>query len=192
MTHDNVRPYDVVDLDPYGGANPFLDAAVQSVGDGGMLCVTCTDMAVLAGNHPEACFAKYATTTTTSRCFFFSLFFLKSTQVGTLMVVLCSSDTGATKHSHQRSSLEPVASYLCCSMHADVRCSTLMASSSYSSGTPLSRSAGSIATRWRYGLSCPQSRRMQLDTRGILYQWCRAPSTFTRECLCESTPRHWK
>jgi len=54
------RPYDVVDLDPYGGANPFLDAAVQSVGDGGMLCVTCTDMAVLAGNHPEACFAKYA------------------------------------------------------------------------------------------------------------------------------------
>lgn len=25
----------------------------QSVSDGGMLCVTCTDMAVLNGNHPE-------------------------------------------------------------------------------------------------------------------------------------------
>jgi tRNA (guanine26-N2/guanine27-N2)-dimethyltransferase len=54
------RLFDVIDLDPYGGANPFLDAAVQSVAEGGMLCITCTDMAVLAGNHPEACFAKYA------------------------------------------------------------------------------------------------------------------------------------
>ena len=25
----------------------------------GLLCVTCTDMAVLCGNHPEACHAKY-------------------------------------------------------------------------------------------------------------------------------------
>lgn len=51
--------YAVVDLDPYGSAAPFLDAAVQSVEEGGLLCVTCTDMAVLAGNHSEACFAKY-------------------------------------------------------------------------------------------------------------------------------------
>lgn len=51
--------YPVVDLDPYGSAGPFLDAAVQAVEDGGLLCVTCTDMAVLAGNHGEACFAKY-------------------------------------------------------------------------------------------------------------------------------------
>jgi tRNA G26 N,N-dimethylase Trm1 len=49
----------VVDLDPYGSAGPFLDSAVQAVEDGGLLCVTCTDMAVLAGNHGEACFAKY-------------------------------------------------------------------------------------------------------------------------------------
>ena len=51
--------FPVVDLDPYGSAGPFLDAAVQAVDDGGLLCVTCTDMAVLAGNHGEACFAKY-------------------------------------------------------------------------------------------------------------------------------------
>lgn len=49
----------VVDLDPYGSAGPFLDSAVQAVEEGGLLCVTCTDMAVLAGNHGEACFAKY-------------------------------------------------------------------------------------------------------------------------------------
>lgn len=29
--------FDVIDLDPYGSAVPFLDAGVQSVADGGML-----------------------------------------------------------------------------------------------------------------------------------------------------------
>jgi tRNA (guanine26-N2/guanine27-N2)-dimethyltransferase len=52
--------FTVVDLDPYGSAIPFLDAAVKSVADEGLLCVTCTDMAVLAGGHlSETCFAKY-------------------------------------------------------------------------------------------------------------------------------------
>ncbi|KAI8620901.1 N2,N2-dimethylguanosine tRNA methyltransferase-domain-containing protein [Chytriomyces sp. MP71] len=49
----------IVDLDPYGTAAPFLDAAVRSVESGGMLCVTCTDMAVLAGSQFEACYSKY-------------------------------------------------------------------------------------------------------------------------------------
>ncbi|KAK3897016.1 N2,N2-dimethylguanosine tRNA methyltransferase-domain-containing protein, partial [Staphylotrichum tortipilum] len=41
--------YDVIDLDPYGTAAPFLDAAVQAVrDDGGLLCVTCTDSGVWA------------------------------------------------------------------------------------------------------------------------------------------------
>ena len=45
---------DCVDLDPYGTAAPFIDAAVQCVSDGGLLCVTCTDMTVLAtNNYPE-------------------------------------------------------------------------------------------------------------------------------------------
>ena len=51
--------FDVVDLDPYGTAAPFLDSAVQAVAEGGMLMVTCTDLAVLCGTYPEACFAKY-------------------------------------------------------------------------------------------------------------------------------------
>lgn len=51
--------FHVVDLDPYGTAAPFLDAAVQSVAEGGLLMVTCTDMAVLCGNTPEACYVKY-------------------------------------------------------------------------------------------------------------------------------------
>jgi tRNA (guanine26-N2/guanine27-N2)-dimethyltransferase len=45
---------DVVDLDPYGSAAPFIDAAVQCVKDEGLLCITCTDLSVLATtNYPE-------------------------------------------------------------------------------------------------------------------------------------------
>ena len=51
--------FDVIDLDPYGTASPFLDAACAAVADGGLLCVTCTDMAVLCGSFPEKCYALY-------------------------------------------------------------------------------------------------------------------------------------
>jgi tRNA (guanine26-N2/guanine27-N2)-dimethyltransferase len=74
-THERNR-VDVVDLDPYGTAAPFIDAAVQCLADGGylsakrspsstpqihltqtnagLLCVTCTDLSVLAtNNYPE-------------------------------------------------------------------------------------------------------------------------------------------
>jgi len=51
---------DVVDLDPYGTAAPFIDGAVQAVTDGGLLCVTCTDLSVMAGgNYPEKCYSNY-------------------------------------------------------------------------------------------------------------------------------------
>ena len=39
---DVASRFDVIDLDPYGTASPFLDSAVQAVADGGLLCVTCT------------------------------------------------------------------------------------------------------------------------------------------------------
>lgn len=52
--------FDAVDLDPYGTAVPFIDAAIQSVGDGGLLCITCTDAGVFAGaGYPEKTFALY-------------------------------------------------------------------------------------------------------------------------------------
>jgi tRNA (guanine26-N2/guanine27-N2)-dimethyltransferase len=53
------KPWSSIDLDPYGSAAPFLDGAVQAVEHGGMLCVTCTDMAALGGSHPETCFGRY-------------------------------------------------------------------------------------------------------------------------------------
>lgn len=52
--------FDVIDLDPYGSAVPFLDGALQSVSENGLLCVTCTDLAVLAGhNYPEKAYSAY-------------------------------------------------------------------------------------------------------------------------------------
>ena len=52
--------YHVVDLDPYGTAAPFLDAAVRAVLDGGLLCVTCTDAGVFASlGYLEKTYSQY-------------------------------------------------------------------------------------------------------------------------------------
>ncbi|XP_059639754.1 tRNA (guanine(26)-N(2))-dimethyltransferase 1 isoform X3 [Cornus florida] len=57
LTHP--KEFDAVDLDPYGSPSVFLDSAVQSVVDGGMLMCTATDMAVLCGGNGEVCYSKY-------------------------------------------------------------------------------------------------------------------------------------
>ncbi|KAL6246250.1 RNA methyltransferase tRNA(m5U54)methyltransferase [Rhinocladiella similis] len=55
-----VHRFDVIDLDPYGTAAPFIDASLQAVQDGGMLCVTCTDAGVFASTgYPEKTYAMY-------------------------------------------------------------------------------------------------------------------------------------
>ena len=52
--------YHVIDLDPYGTAAPFLDAAVRAVVDGGLLCVTCTDAGVFASlGYLEKTYSQY-------------------------------------------------------------------------------------------------------------------------------------
>ncbi|KAF4701441.1 tRNA methyltransferase 1, partial [Perkinsus olseni] len=61
MQHNDLA-YDVIDLDPYGSASPFLDGALNSVKNGGLLCVTCTDSAVLCGNHTDVCYYRYGGT----------------------------------------------------------------------------------------------------------------------------------
>lgn len=59
--------FDVIDLDPYGSPSQFLDAAVQAVSEGGLLCITCTDMAVMAGNSGETCYSKYGSVSIKSK-----------------------------------------------------------------------------------------------------------------------------
>jgi tRNA (guanine26-N2/guanine27-N2)-dimethyltransferase len=57
LSHE--KEFDVVDLDPYGSPSVFLDSAVQSITEGGLLMCTATDMAVLCGNNGEVCYSKY-------------------------------------------------------------------------------------------------------------------------------------
>lgn len=59
MYQNRKTKFDAIDLDPYGCPTTFLDSAVQCVTDGGLLMITATDMAVLAGNSPETCYLKY-------------------------------------------------------------------------------------------------------------------------------------
>ncbi|KAG8037090.1 hypothetical protein G9C98_004412 [Cotesia typhae] len=59
--------FDGIDLDPYGCPSIFLDSAVQCVSNGGLLLITATDMAVLAGNSPETCYVKYGATSLKSK-----------------------------------------------------------------------------------------------------------------------------
>lgn len=51
--------FHVIDLDPFGTGAQFFDVAVKSIGEAGLLMVTCTDTAVLCGNASESCFARY-------------------------------------------------------------------------------------------------------------------------------------
>ncbi|KAK8803845.1 hypothetical protein WA158_001539 [Blastocystis sp. Blastoise] len=55
----SMTQFDVIDLDPYGSCSIFIDSAVQAIKNGGLMLVTCTDLAVLCGNHPEVSFSKY-------------------------------------------------------------------------------------------------------------------------------------
>jgi tRNA (guanine26-N2/guanine27-N2)-dimethyltransferase len=60
MYSRQTKRVDVIDLDPYGTAAPFIDAAIQALASDALVCVTCTDMSVLAGPaFPEKCYANY-------------------------------------------------------------------------------------------------------------------------------------
>uniref|UniRef100_A0A7E4VZN3 tRNA (guanine(26)-N(2))-dimethyltransferase n=1 Tax=Panagrellus redivivus TaxID=6233 RepID=A0A7E4VZN3_PANRE len=92
------KQFDVVDLDPYGTAAPFLDSAVQAVVDGGMLMVTCTDMAVLCGNTPEAAYLKYGSIPVKHR----------SCHEMALRILLRTIDSHANRYGRY---IEPLASF---------------------------------------------------------------------------------
>jgi tRNA(guanine-26,N2-N2) methyltransferase len=94
----DIPQWDVIDLDPYGSAAPFVDAAVQAVEDGGLLLVTCTDMGVLCGSHLETTFAKYGAMPMTNH----------ACHEGGVRLVLGMLDTVASRY--QRS-ITPLAAF---------------------------------------------------------------------------------
>ncbi|MEM4282430.1 MAG: tRNA (guanine(10)-N(2))-dimethyltransferase [Candidatus Woesearchaeota archaeon] len=51
--------FDYIDIDPFGSPNPFLDAAIKKLSRNGILAITATDVAALAGTAFTACIRKY-------------------------------------------------------------------------------------------------------------------------------------
>ena len=51
--------FDVIDVDPFGSPTPYLNSALRAIKNGGLLCLTATDTAVLCGVHFKACFRHY-------------------------------------------------------------------------------------------------------------------------------------
>jgi tRNA G26 N,N-dimethylase Trm1 len=89
--------FDVIDLDPYGTAGPFLDSAMQAIADGGLLCITCTDMATLAGNHMDCALPKYGAVPVRAR----------SCHEQALRIVLATAQAAAVRH---RKLIQPLLS----------------------------------------------------------------------------------
>ncbi|MEZ0318734.1 MAG: tRNA (guanine(26)-N(2))-dimethyltransferase [Pyrobaculum sp.] len=50
---------DVVDIDPFGSPAPFIHASFRALRDGGLLCATATDAAVLVGKYSRKCLRRY-------------------------------------------------------------------------------------------------------------------------------------
>lgn len=53
------KVFNVIDIDPFGSPNIFMDSAAHSIWHKGFLMVTATDTAPLCGTYPEACLRKY-------------------------------------------------------------------------------------------------------------------------------------
>lgn len=53
------KPFDYIDIDPYGSPNKFLDSAIHSLKHKGIIGITATDTAALAGTYEKACKRKY-------------------------------------------------------------------------------------------------------------------------------------
>ncbi len=53
------KPFDYIEIDPFGTPVTFLDSSVKSLSGNGILAVTATDTAALSGTAPRACLRKY-------------------------------------------------------------------------------------------------------------------------------------
>ena len=61
LARRGIRPT-LIDIDPFGSPVPFLDAAIESLGVGGVLAITATDAAPLSGTHLHALRRRYDVT----------------------------------------------------------------------------------------------------------------------------------
>jgi tRNA (guanine26-N2/guanine27-N2)-dimethyltransferase len=53
------KRFDIIDIDPFGTPNPYLDSSFRALKNNGLLAATATDLASLCGVHSKACLRKY-------------------------------------------------------------------------------------------------------------------------------------
>jgi tRNA (guanine26-N2/guanine27-N2)-dimethyltransferase len=53
------RKYHYIDIDPFGSPVPFIDSAMRSIYNNGVIACTATDTATLCGVYPEVCKRRY-------------------------------------------------------------------------------------------------------------------------------------
>ena len=85
--------YDIIDIDPYGTFEPFLNSALESCNlhKPTLLCLTSTDVRVLCNPHLIECFRRYGT-------FFPKTPFMK--EVGIRILLNCLNSRSIPKKMH--------------------------------------------------------------------------------------------
>ena len=53
------KRFDYIDIDPFGSPTPFIDSAIRSLRNRGIIALTATDLGPLCGVHPKSCLRKY-------------------------------------------------------------------------------------------------------------------------------------
>ncbi len=61
--------FDFIDIDPFGSPVRFIDSALRSIRNGGILAVTATDTSALCGTYPTACRRKYDAISLRTDCY---------------------------------------------------------------------------------------------------------------------------
>jgi tRNA (guanine26-N2/guanine27-N2)-dimethyltransferase len=51
--------FDYIDVDPFGSPACFIDSAIRSIKNGGIIACSATDTAALCGVYPKVCFRRY-------------------------------------------------------------------------------------------------------------------------------------
>jgi len=60
LLSEHFRTFNLVDIDPFGSPNPYLDSAIRScITRDGIVAMTATDTAVLCGSYRKACIRNY-------------------------------------------------------------------------------------------------------------------------------------
>jgi tRNA (guanine26-N2/guanine27-N2)-dimethyltransferase len=54
------KRFDYIDIDPFGSPIYFINAAMGSIKNNGIIAITATDTAALCGTYPKVCFRRYS------------------------------------------------------------------------------------------------------------------------------------